>query len=219
MDGTLIIFTYWKGKIMNFLKSFSRRWYCKQIAACFLANLMFFFPVVVSATPTNPDVVAGSASVGAAGNVTTVEMITDQAVINWDSLDTSSNEVLQFLKDSGNFAVLNRVMQGGATHFDGSLFGNQGNIIIVNPSGIVFGPTALVQASQFTASTLDITNTDFMAGVYSFVAGDAIGEIANYGEIAAEKVALIAQKVLNAGVIRSPGGYVMMAAGDKVYLG
>ena len=87
-----------------------------------------------------------------------------RAVINWDSLDTASQEVLEFLKASGNFAVLNRVIQGGTTQFDGSLFGNQGHIIIVNPHGIVFGPTALVQASKFTASSLDITNKDFMDG-------------------------------------------------------
>jgi len=139
-------------------------------------------------------------------------------VINWDSLNTNSSEILQFLKASGNFAVLNRVIQGGATQFDGSLFGNQGHVIIVNPNGIVFGPTALIQAHKFTASALDMANTDFMNGIYNFTGG-GVGEVANYGDISADQVALIGRKVLNAGVIRSPGGYVLMAAGDKVFLG
>ena len=173
---------------------------------------------VALATVSNADVVAGSAGVSQSGNTTTVNMGSARAVINWDSLNTSSSEILQFLKASGNFAVLNRVIQGGATQFDGSLFGNQGHIIIVNPNGIVFGPTALVQAHKFTASALDIANTDFMNGIYNFTGG-GVGEVANYGDISAEQVALIGRKVLNAGVIRSPGGYVLMAAGDKVFLG
>jgi len=195
-------------------------YHCRRVVACSLVFFMTFVtPAQVAlATPSNPDIVAGSAGVAQAGNTTTVSLNSASAVINWDSLDTSSSEVLQFLKASGNFAVLNRVIKGGVTQFDGSLFGNQGHIIIVNPNGIVFGPTALVQAYKFTSSALDITNTDFMNGVYNFT-GDGMGKVINYGNISAEQVALIGKQVLNAGVIRSPGGYVLMAAGDKVCLG
>ncbi|MHC5122097.1 MAG: two-partner secretion domain-containing protein, partial [Planctomycetota bacterium] len=121
------------------------------------------------------------------------------------------------LHAGGNFAVLNRVIAGDATQFDGSLFGNQGHIIFVNPNGIVFGPSAVIQARKFTASALDIANTDFMNGVYMF-SGDGLGEIANYGDISAEQIALIGKKVLNAGAIRTPGGYTILAAGDSIYL-
>jgi filamentous hemagglutinin family protein len=195
-------------------------YHCRRVVACFLAFFMTFVTPahVAFAAPNNPDVVAGSAGVAQAGNTTTVNVNSASAVINWDSLDTSSSEILQFLKASGNFAVLNRVIKGGATQFDGSLFGNQGHIIIVNPNGIVFGPTALVQAHKFTSSALDITNADFMNGVYKFT-GDGMGKVINYGNISAEQVALIGKQVLNAGVIRSPGGYVLMAVGDKVCLG
>jgi filamentous hemagglutinin family protein len=181
--------------------------------------MLFVVPAQVTlATPTNPDVVSGAAGVTQSGNTTNVDVLTSRAVINWDSLDTNQSQILQFLHDGGHFAVLNRVMQGGATQFDGSLFGNQGTIIIVNPNGIVFGPTALVQAYSFTASSLDISNGDFMNGVYRY-AGDGVGEVANYGTISAEQVALIGKKVLNAGTISSPGGYTIMASGDSVYLG
>jgi filamentous hemagglutinin family protein len=198
----------------------SKKYHIRQILACWLACLMFFgIPVQVAlAGPKNPKVVAGRAGIGQKGNATTVNMRSSRAVINWDSLNTSSSEILQFLKASGGFAVLNRVVKGGATQFNGSLFGNQGHIVIVNPQGIVFGPTALVQAYKFTASALDISDTDFMNGVYNF-AGGGVGKVANYGKISAEQVALIGKSVLNAGVIRSPRGYVLMAAGDRVFLG
>ncbi|MHC4791460.1 MAG: filamentous hemagglutinin N-terminal domain-containing protein, partial [Planctomycetota bacterium] len=205
---------------MRKARKISKKYYLRQIAACWLVCFIVFGLQVqiAMATPSNPNVVAGTAGVGQSGNTTTVNMGAAQAVINWDSLNTSSSEILQFLKAGGSFAVLNRVVQGGATQFDGSLFGNQGHIIVVNPHGIVFGPTALVQAYKFTASALDISNTDFMNGIYNF-AGGGIGEVANYGDISAEQVALIGKKILNAGTIRSSGGYTIMAAGDSVFLG
>ncbi|HUW20040.1 MAG TPA: right-handed parallel beta-helix repeat-containing protein [Sedimentisphaerales bacterium] len=205
---------------MEKVRKISNKYCLRQIVAWFLVWCLFFNVPVAFATPSGADVVAGSAGVGQAGNTTTVNMGSARAVINWDSLNTCSSEILQFLKASGSFAVLNKVVQGGATQFDGSLFGNQGHIIIVNPQGIIFGPTSLVQAYKFTASGLDIANNDFMNGHYQFVAGDGVGKVANYGQISAEQVALIGKQVLNAGIIRSPaGGYVLMAAGDRVFLG
>jgi len=191
----------------------------KSIACFLIFSMLFILPVqVVRATPTNPDIVVGDAGVTQTGNTTNVDILSSRTVINWDSLDTNASEILQYLHDGGSFAVLNRVMQGDATQFNGSLLANQGTIIIVNPKGIVFGPTSLIQAANFTASSLDISNTDFMNGDYNF-SGDGVGQVANYGNISAEKVALIGKKVLNAGTISSPGGYTIMAAGDAVYLG
>jgi len=171
---------------------------------------------VAHATPTAAEVVAGSAAVVQADNTTNVQMVSNRAVINWESLDTSYNETLNFLKES-NFAVLNRVINGGATRFDGSLFAENGSVFIVNTQGLVFGPTAYIRASQFVGSSLDITNTDFMNGQYAFAGGN--GAVVNQGDITAHSVALIGKKVLNAGEITSPGGYVVMAAGDRVLLG
>ncbi len=197
----------------------SRQLLHKSIACFLIFSMLFVVPAQVTlATPTNGNVVDGQAGVSQIANTTTVDVMTSNAVINWDSLDTTSAEVLQFLHDGGHFAVLNRVVQGGMTQFDGSLFGNQGTIIVVNPNGIAFGPTALVQAYQFTASALNISNEDFMNGVYQF-AGGGMGDVSNYGHISAEQVALIAKKVHNSGTISSPGGFTIMASGDSVYLG
>ena len=84
-------------------------------------------------------------------------------------------------------------------------------------AGIVFGPTAIVQAYKFTASSLNISDTDFMNGIYRFAGGN--GAVINNGNITAQQVNLIGRQVLNAGTIVSPHGCVIMAAGDKVYLG
>jgi len=192
--------------------------YFKLSLVCIMACWVFLnMPVSVSrATPTAADIVAGSADVVQSGNTINVEMVSSRAVINWDSLDTSYNETLNFLKER-NFAVLNRVINGGPTRFDGSLFAENGSVFIVNTRGIVFAPTAYIRAKQFVGSSLDIRNTDFMNGQYAFAGGN--GTVVNYGDISAQSVALIGKRVLNAGVITSPEGYVVMAAGDRVLLG
>ncbi len=192
--------------------------YFKLSLVCIMACWMFLnmsLPVA-QAAPTAAEVVAGSAAVVQADNTTNVQMFSNRAVINWDSLDTSYNETLNFLKES-NFAVLNRVINGGPTRFDGSLFAENGSVFIVNTRGLVFGPTAYIQASQFVGSSLDITNTDFMNGQYAFAGGS--GAVINQGDIIAQNVALIGNQVLNSGTITSPEGYVVMAAGDRVLLG
>ncbi len=180
-------------------------------------QLIMMVPTQSLLAVENGDVVSGSANINQNGNLTNVDVFSDKTVINWDSFDTTPDEVLEFLRAGGsNFAVLNRVVKGGSTQFDGSLLGNQGHIIIVNPMGVVFGPSSFVQARRLTASSHDITNENFLNGRYIFEGGN--GMVANYGEISAEMVELIGQKVLNAGIIRTPDGFTLLAAGDKIVL-
>jgi filamentous hemagglutinin family protein len=211
-----------RGRKMNQLKKFANKSGAKNALIYVLIYTLLFFQVIplstAMATPTGSTVVAGSATITPSGNTTNVAVGGNRTIINWQSLDTSSLETLQFTKPSGGFTVLNRVTVGGATQFDGTLLGNQGHIIIVNPSGIVFGHTAFVDAYKFTASTMDISNDNFMNGHYQY-SGGGNGSITNYGQINAKDVALIGSSVLNAGTIRSSGGVVIMAAGDSIYLG
>ena len=231
--------------MMGKLRKISTMYYLRQIVACLLVSCMFFNPAIALAAPppSNPQQVAGVTIDGYDGlgsDITKVLMgDSSRAVINWDSLDTLSDQELHFLKAGGNFAVLNRVIDGGATQFDGSLFGgNQGDIFIVNTRGIVFGPESFIQARNFVASGIDIANDDFMQVIqpdddqfyfhknssgYPF--DDLIGNVTNEGigtghGITAEQVALIGRNVTNKGIIRTtaPGGAVIMAAGNEVYL-
>jgi filamentous hemagglutinin family protein len=147
------------------------------------------------------------------------------AVINWNNFDTSSTQSVTFNQYiegslSSNSAVLNRI-SGAATQFDGILTAN-GNVFIVNPAGVIFGATSSVNVNQLVASSLDIADGDFIAGHYEFIAGEGeIGGVTNYGQInAAEGVALIGKHVRNNGSITTgAGGFAVMAAGDRVFLG
>jgi filamentous hemagglutinin family protein len=164
------------------------------------------------------------------GSNTAVTVNQTQSVLEWGTpgsggIDTSSTESLTFLQAAGlsNSAVLNRIMSGNPTQFNGVLNGQDMRIFIVNPAGIVFGQGSQVNVSQLVASGLDMSNDAFNAimGDESklMVFRDGGGSVQNFGTITAGSVYLIGQKVLNVGSIVAPEGLVVMAAGDRVYLG
>ena len=182
--------------------------------ACLLVFCIVNMPVW-ALNAGDATVSAGNASVtNPASNTVSVDLISNRAVLDWTQMNATNAETLNFNGSSG-FAVLNRV--ASAVDFNGALNGIGGHIFVVSPHGIVIGPDATITASSFTASGLNITNNNFMNNIYKF-SGDGIGEVANYGDISAQQVALIGKKILNAGTISSPGGYTVLAAGDSVYL-
>jgi len=148
------------------------------------------------------------------------------AIINWNNFNTSATQSVTFNQSLGGelsslSAVLNRINSGAVpTQFNGALNAN-GHVFIVNPAGVIFGAGSMVDVAQLVASSLDIADGDFLAGNYEFHAGGANGAVINNGAISAsEGAALIGKRVLNAGTITTGnGGFVVMAAGDRVLLG
>src|SRR5690606_15895909 len=67
------------------------------------------------------------------------------------------------------------------------------------------------------ASTLDISNADFLANRLRFQ-GTGAGGVLNEGNIAAGEVYLVGSAVTNNGLITSPNGEVVLAAGNSVEL-
>ncbi|MBL7214233.1 MAG: hypothetical protein ISS71_01005 [Phycisphaerae bacterium] len=156
-----------------------------------------------------------------AGDTTNVDLSDSAAIINWNGLDTIAGENLNFNYGSA-FSVLNRV--SSHVDFNGNLNALGGNVYIVSQYGVLVGPQAHITASAFTASGLNITDDNFMNGVYQFQAfnGGMVGDVENYATIenVTDQVAFLGKTVLNDGTISLPeGGVVVMAAGDSVYLG
>lgn len=150
------------------------------------------------------------------------------AIIDWNNFNTSSTQSVEFNQYLGGdlssvSAVLNRVNSGVVpTQFNGALSAN-GRVFVVNPAGVVFGADSVVNVSQLVASGLNMSDDAFDAVLADssnrMVFEGGQGEVQNLGSISADSVYLIGNKVTNLGSINAPGGLVVMAAGDNVYLG
>lgn len=186
------------------------------VAACFAAPAAF-------ALPTGPQVVVGSAAFSQQTGALTVTN-TPGTVINWQGFSIGASEATRFVQQSAASSVLNRVVGAQASAILGALQSN-GRVWLVNPNGILFGPSARIDVQGLVASTLAISNKDFLAGKLNFDAGalggNGAGGIRNQGNITTREggsVYLVAPDIENSGIIHSPKGEVMLAAGHKVSL-
>ncbi len=171
------------------------------------------------ANPNAPTVVGGQASFHVSGKTLTVTNAPG-TIIHWQGFSIAADELTRFLQQSPVSAVLNRVVGSNPSEILGRLQSN-GRVFLVNPNGILFGAGAQIDVAGLVASTLNLSNADFLAGRNTFTGSGSEGRIANQGEIvtaAGGKVYLIAPQVENSGIIRSPSGEIVLAAGSTVRL-
>ncbi|WP_395745766.1 beta strand repeat-containing protein [Prosthecobacter sp.] len=174
----------------------------------------------ISANPTGGVVVQGEAQIlGIQPGLTTIHQQTDRAVIDWSSFNIAAGERTQFIVPDVTSATLNRVLDGGPSLIDGTLTSN-GQVFLINASGVVFGRGAVVDVAGLTASTLDLSNRMFMAGGPMAFSGSSTAGVTNAGSIRASSgdVFLIGFQVHNSGAIRAPNGTVGLAAGTDVLI-
>ncbi|MFM9438037.1 filamentous hemagglutinin family protein, partial [Janthinobacterium sp. CG_23.3] len=172
------------------------------------------------AQPTLPQVVNGLATFARQGNVFSITN-TPNAIINWQSFSVNPGELTRFIQQSAGSSVLNRITGQDPSRILGALQSN-GRVFLVNPNGVLFGRDARVDVNGLVASSLAISNGDFLAGRQRFAAdGGAAGAVANQGVIttpAGGQVFLLAPQVDNSGIINAPNGEVVLAAGRSVQL-
>ncbi|GJH17719.1 filamentous hemagglutinin N-terminal domain-containing protein [Caballeronia novacaledonica] len=176
------------------------------------------------AEPTGARVVGGSGSVTSAGPNTTIQQNSGRLAIDWNSFSTRPGESVTFNQPGANAIALNRVVGPRPSALFGKLDAN-GQVFIVNPNGVIFGPGAQVNVGGLLASSLDLSTNDFMSGHYTFAGGERHhhhrggGAVVNLGTIESAPggyVALIGTRAINAGTIDSPGGFAALAAGERI---
>ena len=173
----------------------------------------------VQAQPVGGVVSAGSATMGGTPGAVTITQTTPNVAINWQSFGVKAGESVQFVQPSSSSVALNRVTGPDPSQILGSLLSN-GKVFLVNPNGILFGPAASVNVGGLLASTLAISDANFMANNYKF-SGAGLGAVVNQGTINAADggyVALLGANVSNQGVIAARLGTVALAAGNAVTL-
>lgn len=186
-----------------------------------LVLLLLFLPPISPAfaeNPTGGSVVGGTAAISSAGSVLNVNAASDRTIVNWQSFNVGAGNTTNFNLPSASAAILNRVTTtGNPSAINGALNSN-GNVYLVNPSGIVVGPSGVINANGFTASTFDIGNRAFMNGGAMAFRGDSNASIVNQGTIntGAGGAHFMANQINNSGAITSSGGSVTMGSGQSV---
>jgi len=169
-------------------------------------------------------------------------------IINWDSFDIGKGYTVRFDQPTGGRA-LNKVRGASPSLIDGALQGN-GEVMVENGAGIIFGKNARVNTGSLVATALSIAqaatdeaskklndyakdaNNPNTLNLYGWRRGEAVfggDETKTAGFVATEpgaviqsvaggKVILVAPRVVNKGLIESPSGQTVLAAGKTVYM-
>lgn len=169
-------------------------------------------------------------------------------IINWDSFDIGKGYTVRFEQPAGGRA-LNKVRGNATSLIDGALQAN-GEVMVENGAGIIFGKNARVDTGSLVATALSIAqaatdteskkkndlskdpNDPKTLNLYQWTDGRAVfggDETKTAGFVATEpgaviralaggKIIMVAPRVVNKGLIESPSGQAVLAAGKTVYL-
>lgn len=171
------------------------------------------------AAPTGGQVTAGSGTISQNGTTTTITQSSQNLSLNWQSFNTSSNEIVNFVQPSASAIAVNRISDTNATQFFGKLNAN-GQVYLINPNGVLFGAGSQINVGGLVASTLDISDASLSNAMRNF-SGAGTGSIINQGNITTSNggyVAFIGNSVSNQGTISTPAGATALAAGSDVTL-
>jgi filamentous hemagglutinin family protein len=186
-----------------------------------LTLVLLNFPLTALALPLGGKVAGGSATIKQPNAQTlNINQLTDKAIINWKGFNINVNELVKFSQPNSNAIILNRVTGVDPSSILGRLIAN-GRVFIINPNGILFGPSSVVDVAGLLATTLNIKDSDFMAGRFNFSQdpGNNPSYVVNQGQIKVSDngfVFLVAPGVSNEGLVIANLGKVVMGSGEKL---
>ncbi|MEY4469813.1 MAG: hypothetical protein RIT20_154, partial [Pseudomonadota bacterium] len=181
-------------------------------------------PPAPTELPTQGQVAAGIARIGREGTasapVLNIDQSSQRAVINWGTFNVGSSGTVNFNQPNAQAATLNRVRDANPSQIFGKV-NAPGQVTFINPAGVYFGKSAVLDVGAVTATTMNQSDAQFMAGKSEFARNGAAGAVVNEGTIRAALggyVALLAPQVRNEGLIVAQQGTVVMAGAEAVKL-
>lgn len=194
-----------------------------------------FFLVYIGSTPfALADAPAGldltSATNAVIANTTansmTIQQTADKAILDWRQLNLNAGELLKF-NQQRSWSALNRINDIAPSRILGSIKAD-GTLYLINPNGIIFGSGSQIDVGgSLYAGSLNITDDLFIRGLLSDPANPVFSATGGFvmveegAKLYAEsggRIVLLAPSVENNGLIETPDGQVILAAGEKVYL-
>lgn len=179
---------------------------------------------------------------------------TGKAILDWKTFNVGRNTTVYFDQSGGtqpdgtnSWTVLNRVSDplGVPSQILGSIKA-QGQVLLIDHNGILFGGTSQINVHSLVASALGITNQQFLQGIVNQQTSSTTNQISPpqfvndqatpAGDVTVEagaqiqtapspsvtagggSVYLFGSNVTNNGTITTPNGQILLAAGSGVYL-
>ncbi|MAY42947.1 MAG: hypothetical protein CMI05_11630, partial [Oceanospirillaceae bacterium] len=177
-------------------------------------------PTKVMSAPQGGVISKGNGSIKVDNKTTVVKQSTSSMVVDWQSFNVAKDELVQFEHPSAKAATLNRIHDQNPSQILGSIKG-KGSVYLINPNGMVFGEHSTVNVGSLVATTKYLSDDDFMSGNIDLQDVDNEGLIVNRGLITAATggaVVLVADNVVNEGVIQAKKGSVVLASGESATL-
>jgi filamentous hemagglutinin family protein len=152
---------------------------------------------------------------------TVINQSSQQLTLNWSSFNVGANESVRFYQPSSTSVAFNRILGQSASQIFGQIDAN-GQVVLINPNGLLIGRTAQLNVSSLIVSSLDAIDFNAASGGYRFSATrSAPGSVSNEGFITAQpggSVTLLGGHVSNSGTIIADYGTVNLAAGRTATL-
>jgi filamentous hemagglutinin family protein len=172
-------------------------------------------------TPTGGNVTAGAATITNGAASTVINQTSQRTAINWQTFNVGSNANVTFVQPNSSSVALNRVLTPSPSIIAGHIDAN-GQLVLVNQSGVVFTKGSEVNAESLVVATSNISDSNFMAGRMVFDGAPNPGaKIVNDGKITVHDtglVGLIAPQVENRGIITARLGQVVLAGASAFTL-
>ncbi len=171
--------------------------------------------------PQGGKVIGGQATISSQGNGVDVTTSGPRTAIDWQSFNVGPDHRITFNQPNGKSVTLNRVIGTDPSKIYGAVTSN-GQLILVNPNGLMIGPNAHISASALVASAGFLT--DEQARLFAQTGKldvQLTGNVTNQGRITVHDngmVALLGAQVNNAGVIHAKKGLVQLATGPRATL-
>ena len=151
-------------------QSVQRKLLTLAVASCFASEVAY-------ANPFGPTVINGQVFFNTRGNVLSVTN-TPGSIINWQGFSINAAEITRFVQQSAGSMVLNRVTGVDPSIILGALQSN-GRVILINPNGVVFGAGSMIDTAGMVASTLKLSDADFLGGRLNFTDNPGAGRNGN----------------------------------------
>ncbi len=193
------------------------------LAVSLLVGLWAVTPGWVYALPNGGKIVSGTGNISQpSAQDMLIQQDSQQLITNWQGFSIGSVESVTFKQPNSSAIALNRVIGTDPSLILGKLSAN-GQVFLTNPSGVVFGKGSVVDVHGLLATTLNISNEDFLKGNYQFSQDlyRPLAAIINDGVINATRyVGLLAPAVETNGsiVVVADLGSIALASGTAATL-